>query len=157
TIDVVPASMLNVPEQLSLITGAAMIGGDSLLAQYRNLLTSNFSSAVTDLDLTPSELSLPPRADRIERTTFDSGVAAHSGLAAHKILQSGVRPSVHELRRQNLEDLERVFESAEWKQLDTATLERELPFIMHVRVSDRDCSLRGRIDTVVFADPVRVI
>jgi ATP-dependent helicase/nuclease subunit A len=157
TIDVVPASILNVPEQLSLITGAAMIGGDSVLAQYRTLLTAKFGPAVTDLDLTPSELSLSLKADRTEGMTWFSGLAPQSGLAAHKILQSGVRPSVHELRRQNVEDLERVFESAEWKQLATATLEHELPFIMHVRISDRDCSLRGRIDTVVFADPVRVI
>src|SRR5207249_9399382 len=131
-------------------TGAAMIGGDAVVAQYRALLTTDFRPPLSELELTPSELGAGPVDAGFSRRAaepFDHETAA-LGSAAHKILQSGLKPSLRELQRQNLEDLHSVFESDEWKEVHAAAPERELPFMLHLRVAERDCSIRGRIDAL---------
>jgi ATP-dependent helicase/nuclease subunit A len=154
-IDVVPASLLNIPEQLRLPAGGAMIGGDAVAARYRSLLESGFPSPAQDLDLTPTEVA---RFTVTSCTTNTSSQSTTSlGLAAHKILQSGFRPSLNELRRRNLEDLHTVFQSMEWNAHEAESPERELPFLLQLRLSDRDCWLRGRIDAVVFGEIPKVI
>ena len=58
---------------------------------------------------------------------------------------------------QGVPDLHAVFASQEWQSLVASEVERELPFIMHVRAGERDCYIRGRMDAVVPGSPPRVI
>jgi CRISPR/Cas system-associated exonuclease Cas4 (RecB family) len=53
--------------------------------------------------------------------------------------------------------LQAVFESREWQDAAAAHVERELAFIMLLRVGLHDCFIRGRMDAVVPGDPPRVI
>jgi ATP-dependent exoDNAse (exonuclease V) beta subunit len=156
TVDIVPASILNIPEQLRLTTGAAMIGADSIVAQYRTALAADFHPLISDVDLTSSELSGKDGNARQARGEL-SIAPTEQGSAAHKILQSGLTPSLNELRTRNLEDLQALFDSMEWKNLSAATPERELPFMMHFDISNKTCWLRGRIDAVVIDNPPKVI
>src|SRR5262249_15079148 len=78
------------------------------------------------------------------------------GSAAHKALEQGVTDRAV-LGAQGLDDLHAVFASDEWQSLRDLPLERELPFIMHVRAGDRDCFVRGRMDAVIPTAAPRVI
>jgi CRISPR/Cas system-associated exonuclease Cas4 (RecB family) len=79
------------------------------------------------------------------------------GSLAHQLLECGREPSMEVLREKGMPDLEVVFQSQEWRALSKSEVERELPFIMHVRAGDRNCYVRGRMDAVVPGDPPRVI
>jgi CRISPR/Cas system-associated exonuclease Cas4 (RecB family) len=79
------------------------------------------------------------------------------GSIAHELLESGREPSLEILREKEMTDLQTVFISPEWRALTKLEVERELPFIMHVRAGDRNCYVRGRMDAVVSDDPPRVI
>jgi CRISPR/Cas system-associated exonuclease Cas4 (RecB family) len=79
------------------------------------------------------------------------------GSEAHRLLESGSEPSLEILREKGITDLQPVFQSREWRALTKVDVERELPFIMHLRAGDRNCYVRGRMDAVVSDDPPRVI
>ncbi len=161
TVDVVPASMLNVPEQLSLVSEAAMIGGESVIAQLRDLKArvASRNERPSSLEMTPSELSALAGCFRYFQWTnilglsepgaepagyADESLQMQLGLAAHKILELGsISSSSDEL------SLAAVFESEDWKLLQAETPEVETPFMMHLRVAGRDCWVRGRLDAIV--------
>jgi len=170
-VEVVPASILNVPEQLSLTADAAMVGGESVTAQLREMkhaITSR-KSEPANLDLTASHLSALGECLRYFQITRIQGETEPGldpagsspqmrlGSTAHKLLELGIRPSDSELASQDLTELSGVFDSAEWQALQSADPERELPFMMHIRVDGRDCWVHGRMDALVPGDPVRVI
>jgi CRISPR/Cas system-associated exonuclease Cas4 (RecB family) len=79
------------------------------------------------------------------------------GSLAHSILETGLAPSLDTLKSQGVPDLHAVFASKEWQSLSAAAVERELPFLMHLKLGERDCFIRGRMDAVVAGDPPRVI
>jgi hypothetical protein len=68
-----------------------------------------------------------------------------------------VRPPALDLETSGLTDLDAVFESRDWQTLVVTEPERELPFMMHLKVNGKDCWIRGRMDVVVPGDPVRVV
>ncbi len=158
TIDVVPASMLNVPEQLGLLTSdTSMIGRTALMAQLRQMRSDVEAVRLPplEIDLTPSELS----AGFAPLRPIPSGTESEMrlGSLAHKILELGVRPSVAELEREDLTDLSAVFDSPDWKRLQASSPECEMPFMLFLRIANRDCWIRGRMDAVVAGDTPRVI
>jgi ATP-dependent helicase/nuclease subunit A len=171
SIDVLPASLLNVPEQLSLKVDSAMVGGEAVCAQLRDLRDriASRQPMISGIDMTPSDLSALAGCLKYFHWTRILGetepgspirgdsLLMRQGSLAHRILERSIRPSKNELLRQNLPDLEPVFDSAEWKSLVDAGPERELPFMMHMRAADRDCWVRGRMDAVVGGDVPRVI
>ena len=166
TMDIVPASILNVPEQLSLSVGSAMVGGESVVAQFRELKASLGAGEerLSSVDLTPSDLSALSGCFQYFHLTRVLGIAEPGmegrgdssamrlGTRAHKILELGLREAARELP-----DLEQVFDSPQWRALDTADPERELAFMIHLDVDGRDCWVRGRMDAVVAGDIPRVI
>jgi hypothetical protein len=79
------------------------------------------------------------------------------GSIAHQFLETGLAPSREDLHSSGLEDLGAIWESLEWRRLSEACPEREMPFILHIEASGRDCWVRGRMDAVVFGEVPRVI
>jgi CRISPR/Cas system-associated exonuclease Cas4 (RecB family) len=71
------------------------------------------------------------------------------GTIAHKMLESGITPETSVLAEAGIPDLAAVFEGNDWRELASASPERELPFIMHVSVDGKDCWVRGRMDAAV--------
>jgi ATP-dependent helicase/nuclease subunit A len=161
-IELVPAAMLNVPEQLDLrISGAAMVGADSVIAGFRSLDKEIADAPLRlplEIDLTPSELSGFNR-DVSLASIGTAGLEAELrlGTAAHRILELGLPVSTLELERQNLRELAAVLDSADWKALQELGPEREMPFMMHMKLTERDCWIRGRMDAVLPGSPPRVI
>jgi hypothetical protein len=128
------------------------------VAQFKTLREHiHVSSQPTriEIDLTPSELSGGGRMPAVVATGSES--SAELGSAAHKILELGVQPSPEELERRNLADLSGVFNSTEWRSLQEASPEREMAFMLHLRVAERDCWIRGRMDAVVPGNIPRVV
>ena len=79
------------------------------------------------------------------------------GSIAHKMLETAILPAAGALRAAGLSDLGVVFDSTDWRDLLSASPEREMPFIMHIQVEGRDCWVRGRMDAVVPGEVPRVI
>jgi hypothetical protein len=87
----------------------------------------------------------------------DGQVGMRQGSAAHKILETLSEPSPEVLHERGLVDLQAFFQSDEWKTFSKMDVERELPFMMHIQASGRDCYIRGRMDAVAFTDPPRIV
>jgi ATP-dependent helicase/nuclease subunit A len=154
TVRVLPASQLNVPEQLEFTTNAILVGEP-------RIPRSPAPRSGAAVEMTPSDLTSLSGCFRFFHWTRILGIAEPGceatgdtpqmrlGSAAHKILESSTPPTRDSLAASGLPDLAAVFESAEWRELAGASPERELPFIMHVDVDGKDCWVRGRMDAAV--------
>jgi hypothetical protein len=83
--------------------------------------------------------------------------AMRLGSLVHEILERAAEPAATVLKEKGVGDLQAVFHSDEWQGLVKLDVERELPFIMHVEASGRDCILRGRMDAVTLGDCPRIV
>jgi ATP-dependent helicase/nuclease subunit A len=162
-VKVLPASRLNVPEQLEFSTEAILVGEPNIskASSPRNAAT---------VEMTPSDLMSLGSCFRFFHWTRILGLAepGHEptgdtpqmrlGSLAHQLLERAVRPPEDALAAAGLPDLAAVFASGEWQDLAAAVPERELPFIAHLDVDGKDCWIRGRMDAVVAGPGVpRVI
>ncbi|MBI4472479.1 MAG: UvrD-helicase domain-containing protein [Acidobacteria bacterium] len=162
SVQVVPASKLNIPEQLSF-------AADSIVVGEPDISILRTPRAMPVLEMTPSDLSALDGCFRFFHWTRLLGLAEPGtestgdtpnmrlGSLAHRLLETGSVPSAAALADSGLPDLAAVFESSEWRELSQSSPEREMPFIMHLSVGGRDCWIRGRMDAVVPGDPPRVI
>jgi ATP-dependent helicase/nuclease subunit A len=177
SVEALPASAFTRPEQLALNVDIEAVNRDAAFHELQRLQESitrpasagQTIAAPVSLEMTPSDLNALGGCFRYFHWTRVLGLAdpAHTpsgdspqmrrGSEAHKILESGIAPSAEALKTRGLDDLGLVFESREWRTLVSADLERELPFIMHLRAADQDCFVRGRTDAVVLDNPPRVI
>jgi ATP-dependent exoDNAse (exonuclease V) beta subunit len=161
-VKLVPASQLNVPEQLEFSAGSILIGEPEIpLVQTPRVISS--------MEMTPSDLLSLDGCFRYFHWTRLLGMSEPGteptrdttqmrlGSAAHKILESGAVPTSAALASAGLADLGLVFESSDWRDLESDSPEREMPFIMHLRIDERDCWIRGRMDAVVSGDLPRVV
>jgi ATP-dependent helicase/nuclease subunit A len=162
SVKVLPASQLNVPEQLAFSTDAILVGEPDI-PRPRKL---RMRLAV---DMTPSELGALDGCFRFFHWTRILGMSEPGseasgnssqlklGSIAHKFLEAAIKPSKADLSAAGVPDLESVFDASEWRDLADTFPERELPFIMHLDVDRRDCWVRGRMDAAVAGDIPRVI
>jgi len=172
SVEMLSAAAFTRPEQLPLNIDMAGVHRDAAYLEFQELsrtLESKPNMQASGLDLTPSELSELQGCFRYFHWTrllglhepgtkvFDGAPQLRLGSIAHEILERGAAPSLDALRFQGVPDLHEVFASKEWQSLAASEVERELPFIMHVRAGDRDCYIRGRMDAVVPGTPPRVI
>jgi ATP-dependent helicase/nuclease subunit A len=162
SVKVLPASQLNMPEQLAFSTDTILVGepGIGMVPPPRLIPT---------LEMTPSDLSSLSGCFRHFQWTRILGLPEPGreatgdtphmrlGSIAHKMLETAIAPASETLAAAGLADLGAVFESPEWFELDSASPEREMPFIMHMNVGGQDCWVRGRMDAVVPAEVPRVI
>src|SRR5207245_8986311 len=121
------------------------------------------------VEMTPSELTALGGCFRYFHWTRTLGWPEHGaeptgtssqmrlGSLAHKFLETAATPGSEALASAGIPDLDFVFQSAEWRQLSSASPERELPFLMHLEAGGKDCWIRGRMDAVVVADVPKVI
>ncbi len=159
---VLPASQLNVPEQLAFSAGAILVGEPHIALSAEPRL-------VPALEMTPSDLASLAGCFRFfywnrlmgreEPGPEPAGGMAlmRLGSLAHKLLETGTAPSAEALAAFGLADLGPVLESSDWRELRAAEPEREMPFMMHLNVEGKDCWIRGRMDAVVPAGIARVI
>jgi ATP-dependent exoDNAse (exonuclease V) beta subunit len=156
SLKVLPASLLNTPEQLELSAGPILVG------EFRIPIVEPPPPARA-VELTPSELGLLAGCLRYFHWTRILGVAEPGGgagdsvamrlgSAAHKILESAIRPPADVLLEAGMADLSGVFESPQWRELAALGPERELPFMMYVSANGNDCWIRGRMDAAVVFD-----
>jgi ATP-dependent helicase/nuclease subunit A len=162
SVKVLPASQLNVPEQLAFSTDAILVGEPDI----PRIRSPRIMSAV---EMTPSDLTSLSGCFRFFHWTRILGLpepgrqstgdtpAMRLGSVAHQMLETGVAPSPDALAAAGLPDLAPVFECADWRDLSSASPERELPFIMHLSVGGKDCWVRGRMDAAVAGEVPRVI
>jgi hypothetical protein len=162
SVKVLPASKLNVPEQLAFSTDTILVGEPDLrLAAKLRMYPA--------LDMTPSDLGVLDGCFRLFHWTRILGMNEPGrqpsgdtpqmklGSIAHKFLESAVKPSAEVLAAAAVPDLATVFDSREWRDLVASFPERELPFIMYLTVDGRDCWVRGRMDAAVASEVPRVI
>lgn len=159
---ILPASQLNLPEQLTLKAEPMIVGEPRIPL----LPTPKFAVSI---EVTPSELETLAGCFRYFYWTRLLGLAEpgkdpagdtvqmHLGSIVHKIMERAVPPSASELAAAGLSDLVGIFKSSEWGELSNASPEREMPFMMHMNVSGRDCWIRGRMDAVVPGTQPRVV
>jgi CRISPR/Cas system-associated exonuclease Cas4 (RecB family) len=152
-IKVMPASQLNIPEQLEFTTNAILIGEPEM----DRIPAPRISPS---LEMTPSDLGLLNACFRFFQWTRILGIAEpgfeptgdtpqmRQGTLAHKILESG-DAAPQTLAVAGLTDLSAVFATAEWQELNAACPERELPFLMNLTIRGNDCWVRGRMDAAV--------
>jgi len=146
-VKVLPASQLNVPEQLAFKADTILVGEPGIPRVEKPRIAGA-------MEMTPSDLASLAGCFRYFHWTRILGLS-EPGLAptgssaqmrlgsiAHKVLETGVAHA-------EVADLDGVFQSAEWRELSSASPERELPFIMHIDVGGKDCWVRGRMDAVV--------
>jgi ATP-dependent helicase/nuclease subunit A len=163
SVKVLPASQLTVPEQLAFTT-------DSMLVAEPDIPHAPALRIVSHLEITPSELALLNGCLRFFHWTRILGIAEPGrsdvsgdtaqmklGSIAHKFLEAGLRPEARVLDAAGITDLGPVFESADWRSLEAALPERELPFLLHLDIRGYDCWIRGRMDAAVASDPPRVV
>jgi ATP-dependent helicase/nuclease subunit A len=162
TVKVVPASQLNGPEQLRF-------NADSILVAEPVIPLLKTPRVISTIELTPSDLTSLAGCFRYFHWTRILGIAEPGrpstgntpqmrlGSVAHKVLETGSVPSAEKLTTMGLHDLGAVFESSDWQSLVSAVPEREMPFIMHIKVDGKDCWIRGRMDVVVPAAVPRVV
>src|SRR5262245_13969435 len=151
TLRVLPASQLNVPEQLEFHTSSILVGEP-------NIQRIGISRLTPALDVTPSDLASLNGCFRFFHWTRIQGITEPGcppagdnlqirlGSIAHKMLESAISPSPDALSAAGLPDLAAVFESGEWRDMASASPERELPFMMHMIVNGNDCWVRGRME-----------
>jgi ATP-dependent helicase/nuclease subunit A len=154
SLKVLPASQLNLPEQLEFLTSSILVGEP-------NIPQIPSPRIAPELDVTPSDLALLNGCFRFFHWTRMLGIVEPGaqpagetmqmrlGSVAHKILESSMPPARSVLKAAGVGDLEAIFESQEWRDLVGASPERELPFIMHMSGGGKDCWIRGRMDAVV--------
>ncbi len=162
TVKVLPASQLNLPEQLEFMANSILVGEPDLPRPSLPLLPP-------PVEITPSDLTALSGCFRYFNWTrmlglvepgenLAGGVTFMSlGSIAHQIMETEMTPRQDVLEASGVPDLGRVFKSPEWRELSSALPEKELPFIMHIHAGDRDFWIRGRMDAVVIADTPRVI
>src|SRR3989475_1375881 len=162
SVKILSASQLNLPEQLAFDAETMLIGETDIPFGARPPLTSS-------IEMTPSDLTALAGCFRYFHWTRVLGLAEPGreptgqsvqmrlGSLAHKILESAATPGPEALALAGVEDLNLVFQSAEWRELSSASPERELPFIMHLKADGKDCWVRGRMDVVVPAEVPRVV
>jgi len=146
-VKVLPASQLNVPEQLAFKTDTILVGEPDIPRVEKPRITAA-------MEMTPSDLASLAGCFRYFHWTRILGLSEPGcaptgnspqmrlGSIAHKVLETGVAHA-------EVADLDGVFQSAEWRELSSALPERELAFIMHIDVGGKDCWVRGRMDAVV--------
>lgn len=172
SVEMLSAAAFTRPQQLPLNIDMAGVHRDAAYREFQELSHSLDGAPVRQaagLDVTPSELAELEGCFRYFQWTRLLGLPEPGtkpsagapqlrlGSIAHTILEAGGAPSLDALRSQGVPDLHAVFASREWQALEASDVERELPFIMHVRAGDRDCYIRGRMDAVVPGTPPRVI
>jgi hypothetical protein len=162
SIKVLPASQLNVPEQLEFSAGTILVAEPDIPRPSRLRI-------VPAVDMTPSDLATLSGCFRFFHWTRILGMSEPGrdmsgessqmklGSIAHKFMENAARPSTAALKQAGLADLEAIFSSQDWRDLESANPERELPFLIHLRVDYKDCSIRGRIDAAVAGEVPRVI
>jgi ATP-dependent helicase/nuclease subunit A len=155
SVKVLPASQLNLPEQLAF-------DGDAILVGEPDIPSVQQPRIQAGIDMTPSDLTTLDGCFRYFHWTRISGLAEPGreptgnsqpmrlGSIAHKVLETSVSPSRDALVAAGVGDLEFVFQSADWRDLMAASPEREMPFIMHMDVGGKDCWIRGRMDVTVL-------
>jgi ATP-dependent helicase/nuclease subunit A len=172
SVEMLSALAFTKPEQLPLNIDMAAVHRDAAYRDFEELskaISQRGLPQCESVELTPSELAELHGCFRYFQWTrlmglqepgtkpFAGAPQMQLGSLAHSILETGMRPSLDALTSQGVPDLHAVFDSKEWKSLDVATVERELPFLMHLKVGEKDCFVRGRMDAVVAGDPPRVI
>jgi ATP-dependent helicase/nuclease subunit A len=162
SIKVLPASQLNVPEQLAFSADPILVAEPDI-PRPRKL---RIQSAV---EMTPSDLATLSGCFRFFHWTRIMGMAEPGsrpsgdtplmklGSIAHKFLETAVKPSDAVLADAGVPDLQSVFEGRDWQELADDSPERELPFIMHLNAGGRDCWVRGRMDAATAGVLPRVI
>ena len=161
-VKILPASQLNIPEQLAFTAGTMLVGETDIPCGARAPLPSS-------VEMTPSDLTALGGCFRYFHWTRTLGwpepgaeptgrsSQMRLGSLAHKFLETAATPGSEALASAGIPDLDFVFQSAEWRQLSSASPERELPFLMHLEAGGKDCWIRGRMDAVVVADVPKVI
>jgi ATP-dependent exoDNAse (exonuclease V) beta subunit len=158
-VKLLPASQWNIPEQLAFTANAILVG-EPHVARIPN------PGVTSTLDVTPSELAALVGCFRFFQWTRILDIVEPGrqpvretspmrlGSAAHQLLERAgrSRPSHQTLAVAGLPDLAAVFESREWQDLASNAPEKELPFMMHLKVDDSDCWVRGRMDAVVLPE-----
>ena len=162
SVKVLPASQLNVPEQLAFDGDAILVGEPDIPYVQKPRIN-------VGVDMTPSDLTTLDGCFRYFYWTRISGIAEPGcapagslpqmrlGSIAHKFLESSMPPPPETLTAAGVPDLAAVFQSPDWRNLKAASPERELPFIMHLEVEGKDCWVRGRMDATVMQEVPRVI
>jgi ATP-dependent helicase/nuclease subunit A len=159
-----PASQLNIPEQLEFTANSILVGEP-------NVARLPPPRAATTLDVTPSDLTALGGCFRFFHWTRILGWAPpgqetagdtpqmRQGSIAHQLLESGgqSRPTAQMLAAAGVSELAAVFESRAWRDLAAAAPERELPFMMRLSVDGGDCWVRGRMDAAVLPDTVGAV
>jgi ATP-dependent helicase/nuclease subunit A len=172
SVEMLSALAFTRPEQLALNIDMAGVHRDAAYEEFAALSLSIQGSTSPQpliLELTPSELSelhgcfryfhwtrlmgLPEPG----RTPFEGSPQLRLGSIAHEILEAAGSPSLEALQRLGVADLHAVFGSKEWRALQAAPVERELPFMLHLKLGDRSCYIRGRMDAVVLGSVPRVL
>ena len=155
SVKVLPASQLNVPEQLAFSGDAILVGEPDIPAVQQPRIQAG-------VDMTPSDLTSLDGCFRYFHWTRVAGLQEPGsapagntpqmrlGSIAHKFLETSAVPLRDELVSAGVPDLELVFESPDWQDLASATVEREMPFMMHLLVDGKDCWVRGRMDATVI-------
>jgi hypothetical protein len=161
SIRVLPASQLNVPEQLEFSAGTILVAEPEIPQPSRLRI-------IPAVDMTPSDLATLNGCFRFFHWTRILGMSEPGreasgessmklGSIAHKFLEAAVRPSSAALKGAGVAALESVFTSPDWRDLESANPEPELPFLIHLSVDHKDCWIRGRIDAAVAGEVPRVI
>jgi ATP-dependent helicase/nuclease subunit A len=172
SVEILSAAEFMRPEQLPLNIDIAAVNREAAFQEFREVsrsLEQAPARRLASIEMTPSDLETLRGCFRYFHWTRLLGVVEpgserenneqllRMGSIAHQLLESGREPSLEILREKEMTDLQTVFISPEWRALAKVEVERELPFIMHVRAGDRNCYVRGRMDAVVSDDPPRVI
>jgi ATP-dependent helicase/nuclease subunit A len=162
TVKVLPASQLNLPEQLAF-------DGDAILVGEPDIPFVQQPRIQAGIDVTPSDLTSLDGCFRYFHWTRIGGLAEPGrentggspamrlGSIAHKVLETSMSSPSEALVSAGVPDLELVFQSADWRDLTSASPEREMPFIMLLEVDGKDCWIRGRMDVTVIGELPRVI
>jgi CRISPR/Cas system-associated exonuclease Cas4 (RecB family) len=162
SVQVVPVSKWNLPEQLAF-PAEAIVAGEPDMTPLR------LPRPAAAMEMTPSDLAALNGCFRFFQWTRLMGLAEPGmesngeppqmrlGTLAHSLLESGVAPDPETLATAGLSDLAGLFESAEWRRLCSSGAEREMPFIVHVSLQGGGCWVRGRMDAAVPGPVPRVI
>jgi ATP-dependent helicase/nuclease subunit A len=155
-IKLLPASQLNIPEQLEFTTSAILIGEPDIPRIPPPRIAPS-------LEMTPSDLGSLNGCFRFFQWTRILGKPEpgfeptgdtpqmRMGSLAHKILEHG-ETSPEALAAAGLSDLNAVLASPEWQELMASLPERELPFLMNLTIRGNDCWVRGRMDAALCFD-----
>jgi ATP-dependent helicase/nuclease subunit A len=162
SVKVLPASQLNLPEQLEFSGDAILVGEPEIPSVQQPRIQAG-------VDMTPSDLTALDGCFRYFHWTRIAGLQEPGcqptgsspqmrlGSIAHKFLETSVAPFRDAIVSAGVPDLEFVFQSADWRNLVSAMPEREMPFMMHIPVDGNDCWVRGRMDAAVVSGIPRVV